>query len=189
MTRKSLFIVLLVPTLLLLVPLVANQTVDGFDWDPGSFIVAWVLMVAVGFVYKLVTSKTGNIAHRVATALALLGGFMIIWGNLAVGFIGSEDNPANLLYAGVLLIGAIGGAMARFESAGMARTMFATAFAQFLVPAIAWLLNPQDFSPGLAQVFGLNACFVMLFVVSGALFRRASRNRMNTAGREGVLPA
>jgi hypothetical protein len=170
-TRKSFLTVLLVPTGLLLIPLVANFTVDGFNWNPGSFVFFWAILVGVGFAYKWVTRKTGSVAHRIATGLALLAGFMIVWGNLAVGFIGGEDNPANLLYFVALLVVAICAGVSRFTPSGMARAMFIGAFAVAWVPAIALLTRPHDFSPGVAQVFGLNAFFVLMFVVSGFLFR------------------
>jgi hypothetical protein len=49
--------------------------------------------------------------------------------NLAVGIIGSEDNPANLMYGGVLAVGIIGAIIARFEPHGMARALVATTLA------------------------------------------------------------
>jgi len=182
MTKKSLLTVLLVPTFLLLVPLVASFTVKGFNWPPGAFVFLWVIMVGIGFAYKFVTMKAGNVAHRIATGLALVTAFMIFWGNLAVGFIGSEDNPANLMYGGVLAVGVIGAVIARFSSAGMARAMAATAGAQFLVPVIALIVRPHDFSPGVAQVFALNSVFVVLFGVSALLFRYASRRLARVDG-------
>jgi hypothetical protein len=51
--------------------------------------------------------------------------------NLAVGVIGTEDDPANLMYVGVLAVGIIGAIIARFRPHGMARTLFATALAQY----------------------------------------------------------
>lgn len=174
MTKKNLLTVLLMPTALLMAPLVASFTVDGFNWKPGDFLFFWLVMVAIGFAYKFVTAKTGNVVHRVATGIALLTGFMIFWGNLAVGFIGSEDNPANLMYFVALLIAAICAGLTRFTSAGMARAMFIAAGSVALVPVIALLVRPTDFSPGVAQVFGLNAFFVLMFVVSGFLFRLAA---------------
>ncbi|MFT3870556.1 MAG: hypothetical protein QM715_19065 [Nibricoccus sp.] len=182
MTKKSLLTILLVPSFLLLIPLVANQTVDGFNWNPGAFIFLWVLLVGIGLAYKLVTNKTGSVAHRVATGLALATAFMVFWGNLAVGFVGSEDNPANLMYGGVLAIGLIGAAIARFSSAGMAQTMAAMACGQFLVPIVALLVRPHDFSPGVAQVFALNFVFVLLFGVSAWLFRYASHRPRKADG-------
>src|SRR6185503_16154819 len=89
---------------------------------------------------------------------------------------GSEENPANVMYGGVLVVGVIGAVIARLEPMGMARALFATALAQFLVPVVALIRWPADFSPGVVPVFGLNFCFVLLFAGSAILFRLAGTN-------------
>jgi len=183
MSKKGLLAVLIVPTVLLLIPLAGNLFVEGWDWDPGSFVLAWLMMAGVGFVYVFVTRRAGSVAYRVATGIALLAGFMIIWGNLAIGFIGSEDNPANLMYGGVLAVAAIGAAIARFEAPGMARAIFAAAAAQFLVPVIALAVWPSDFGPGVVPVFGQNFFFVLMFTGSALLFRQAARSRDERGAR------
>lgn len=177
MNNRSLLPVFLVPTVLLLIPLAGNMFVDGWDWEPGSFVFAWAMMTGVGLAYRLATRKTGSTAYRIATGIALLAGFMIVWGNLAVGFIGSEDNPANLMYGAALAVAAIGAAIARFEASGVSRAMFATALAVFLVPVAALVVRHGDFDPGIAQVFGLNFIFVLMFAGSALLFRQAGRKR------------
>ena len=50
--------------------------------------------------------------------------------------------------------------------------------AQVLVPVIALIFWKTNFAPGVLPVFGLNAFFAMLFVVSALLFRGASANRL-----------
>ena len=77
MKKKSILAGLIVPTVLLLIPLAGNVFVEGWNWDPGSFVFAWVMMVGVGLAYRLVTRKAGSIAYRAATGIALLAGFMI----------------------------------------------------------------------------------------------------------------
>lgn len=61
----------------------------------------------------------------------------------------------------------------------MARTLFATALAQAVVPVIALMIWPLQVTYwGAAGVFGvlvLNAFFVLLFVVSALLFQKAER--------------
>jgi hypothetical protein len=59
----------------------------------------------------------------------------------------------------------------------MARAAFATAAAIFLIPIVAVLCWPTDFSPGVPQVFALNFIFVLLFAGAGLFFRRAGSNR------------
>ena len=130
-------------------------------------------------------------AYRAAVGVALATALILVWMNLAVGLIGSEDNPANLLYVGVLAVGFIGAIIARFRPHGMAHAMFATAIAQVLVPVIALIIwKPQVTSVeaflGMLGVFGVNAFFVMLFVGSALLFRYAAREFAPAgAGQEG----
>ncbi len=85
--------------------------------------------------------------------------------------------PANLLYGAVFAVGFIGSLMARFESRGMARTLFAAALGQMLVPVIALIIWPPpatSWAPSVFGVFVVSAFFAMLFVVSALLFRSAS---------------
>ena len=155
MNSKSLLPVLFVPSFILLIPLAAMLfKVDGWAWDAAAFIAAWVLMAGVGVAYKLVTRKAGSRAYRVATGVALAAGLILIWINGAVGLIGSEDHPANLMYGGVLAVGVIGAVIARLEPLGMARALFATALAQFVVPVVALIIWRADFSPGSRRCLG-----------------------------------
>ena len=159
-------------------------------WDVVDFAVAGALLVGAGVPYALATMKTDNTAYRFAVGVALAAAFILVWMNLAVGLIGSEDNPANLLYGGVLAVGLIGAIIARLRPHGMARALFATALAQALVPVIALIIwKPQVTSVeaflGMLGVFGVNAFFVMLFVGSALLFRYAAREQTPAgAGQE-----
>lgn len=177
MTKTNSYLgVLLVPTAILMIPLGAMVfKVKGWAWGPGDFIAAWILMAGTGLAYKLVTRKAISLAYRFATGLAVATAFILIWINGAVGIIGSEENPANAMYAGVLVIGLIGAIIARFRAEGMARTLLAMASAQLLVPVIALIRWKYDFAPGILPVFGLNAVFTLLFVGSALLFQRAAR--------------
>ncbi len=130
-------------------------------------------------------------AYRAAVGVALAAAFILVWMNLAVGLIGSEDNPANLMYGGVLAIGIIGALIARFQPQGMARALLVTALAQALVPVIALMIGkPQirsvEILLGVLGVLGVNAIFVVLFIGSALLFRYAAREHTPAgAGPEG----
>lgn len=177
MQNKNIIRIALATALLLLVPLVAMQFSDEVDWSLSDFVVAGALLFGSGLTYELIARKAGSKAYRVAVGLAVATALILVWLNLAVGIIGSEDNPANLMYLGVLAVGVIGAIIARLRPHGMARTLFAMALAQALVPMIALMIwKPQVTlePPGVLGVFVLNACFVMLFVGSALLFRRAS---------------
>jgi hypothetical protein len=189
MQKKHIVRVALVTAGILLVPLVAMQVTDEVAWDRTDFLVAGAILFGAGMAFELVARRSGSVAYRVAVGLAVGAGLFLVWMNLAVGLIGSEDNPANLLYLGVLLVGFVGAAVARFRPRGMARALFATALAQFLVPVIAFLVFRPDVSAaeataGMVGVVTVNALFVMLFAASGLLFRRvdeAEKARSRTA--------
>ena len=162
---------------LLLLPLLAMQMTDEVAWDAADFAVAGVLLVGTGLMYELAASQTSRTAYRVAFGVALATALILVWMNLAVGLIGSEDNPANLLYLGVLAVGLIGAAIARLGPRGMARALFATALAQASVPLIAMMIWKPPFTAGVLGVLAVNALFVGLWVVSALLFGRASPRR------------
>lgn len=112
-------------------------------------------------------------AYRLAAGLALTASFLIVWMNAAAGLIGIEDDdPANLLYAGVLAVGFIGAVVARLRPRGLSIAMFATALALAIVGAVALQL-PN--TAGRPQILMLHFVLVALFVGSALLFRRAAR--------------
>ena len=181
MQNKSIVRIALVTGCILLVPLLGNLFM-GWNWPPFAFPFWGALLFGTGLTYELVARKGGTIAYRVAVGVACATGFILFWINAAAGIIG--DGPVNLMYLGVLAVGFVGAFIARFQPRGMALALFATAVAQMLVPVIAlviWKAGWQDllidpnsphppFHPGIAPVFGLNAVFAMLWVVSACCF-------------------
>jgi hypothetical protein len=173
---KTILRILLLPLIPLSVPAAAMLfNAEGWGWSLHDFVIMWVLMAGAGFAYVLATRSTVHVSYRIATALALAAAFLLVWVNGAVGIIGSDDNPANAMYAGVLIVGLLGAILARLRPDGMARTLLAMALAQLLVPVIALIVRRHDFSPGVAQVFVLNAVFSLLFIGAALLFRHAGR--------------
>ncbi len=174
MKTKDFLIVALAPLLVLMIPLVAMQFTPEVKWTFSDFVVMWVLLAGTTWFFRLlVTRKAASLTFRLGAGLAVATGFLMTWVSLAVQIIG-HDNPANVLYLGVILLGMAGVGFARFQPAGMARAAFATAAATFLVPVFAVITWPGDFSPGIPQVFMLNGCFAMMFAGSGLLFRHAA---------------
>lgn len=162
--------------LLLLVPLIAMQFTDEVNWTAGDFIFAAVLLFGSLGVYELAARTRGGTVYRAAVGVALAAAVLLVWVNGAVGIIGSENNDANLMYGGVLAVAVIGAAIVRFQPRGMARTMYATVFAQALVAAIAlvnrWGTEGQNWP---RDILGVTAIFVALWFTSAWLFRTAAR--------------
>ena len=140
---------------------------DGVDWGPMDFAVIGVLVLGSGLLFEYASARAGTVAHRAAVGIGVAAGLLLIWVNLAVGMIGDEGNPANLLYTFVLFVALIGAAIARFEPREASIAMFAAAGAQALVAAIALIA-------GLGPTPLADAFFVGAWVASGLLFRQAS---------------
>jgi GNAT superfamily N-acetyltransferase len=160
---------------LMLLPLVAMQVTDEVVWDLADFAFAGALVGGVGVTYELAVRMTRNRAYRAAVAVALAAAFILVWVNAAVGIIGSEDNPANLMYGGVLAVGIVGAVIARFQPHGMARALVATALAQVSVAAIALIAGLGSTASGPLEILTLNGCFAALWLMSAWLFRKAAR--------------
>jgi len=152
-----------------------------WHWKPGVFVLGTViLMGGAGLTYELVAKKKlSNKTYRFAVGLTLAVVFVLVWMNVAVGGILGDD-PANMMYFGVLLVGLLGAIIARLEPKGMARALLATAFAIMLVPAIALVLGTPAFANGMVAVFGLHVFFAMLFAGSAWLFRCAGHDTQHT---------
>ena len=163
---------------LLLLPLVAMRFTDEVNWDEADFILFGAMLAAACGTYEMAARMTGQTAYRAAAGVALAAAFVLVWMNLAVGVIGSEDNPANRMYGGVLAVGIVGAVLARFRPQGMARALAATALAQASVAVIALTAGEHQVPVGsVAEILGLNGIFAASFLGSAWLFRRAAREQ------------
>jgi hypothetical protein len=164
--------------ILLMVPLVAMQFSEEWDWGFFDFIFAFVVLFGAGLTFELLARKVDTIAYKAGVGVAVVAALLLVWINAAVGIIG-DDESINLIYLGVLVIGLIGAYLARFEPQGMARASLAMAIAQMVVPlivlAIPNLRGAFMEPPGVFGVIALNAFFAILFAGSALLFRKAAQ--------------
>ena len=115
-------------------------------------------------------------SYRFATILALATAFILVWLIGAVGVIGVEGDPFDLMYFGVLAVGFIGAIAARLQPHGMARALFAMAFAQALVTFVALIVGKHQSSvSSVPEILILNGFFIALFLGSARLFGNAAR--------------
>lgn len=160
---------------LLLAPLVAMQFTREVDWTAGDFVFAGMMFGAVGVVMELTVRASSSIAYRAGVAFALASAFFLIWVNLAVGIIGDEDNPANLMFFVVVLIGVVGAIIAGFRPRGMAMAMSVAAAAELLVDVISFAFGLAKPPPPLPAQAILIALFAAPMMISAALFQRAAK--------------
>lgn len=153
--------------LLWLAPLIAMRFTTQVQWTAFDFAVFGAMLIGGAGAFDLVTRLSGSLAFRAAAGVALLGAFLLVWINLAVGILGSEDNPANLIYALVLAVGGIGAVLVRCRARGQAGVMLAVATAQMAVGIASYALG--------YEALLLNGGFVAVWLFSAWLFGRASK--------------
>jgi len=156
-----------------LAPLLAMQFSDEVNWTGLDFAVFGAMLLSAGGLLELAVRVTDDRTYRAAIAIAVVNAFLLLWVNGAVGIIGSEDNPANLSFIGVLAIAAVGALSTRCRPRGMALTMVMAAGAQALLPAIAMAAAPHP-SASLPHVILMTAFFCALWLVAAVLFRTAA---------------
>lgn len=167
--------------LMLLLPLFAMQVTDQVVWDVTDFTIFGALLVGVGVTFELAVRRTDSTEYRSAVGVALAAVFLLIWVVGAVGMIGAAGDRADLMYGGVLAVGIIGAIIARFGPHGMARALFAMAVAQALVPGVALIAGMVPAYNSAYKILAMNGFFVVLFVVSAWLFRKAAQVAAFTA--------
>lgn len=70
---------------LLLLPLVAMQFTPEIVWDQADFAIFGVMLAVACGAFELAVRLTHRPAYRVLASLALTGGFILLWAQLAVG--------------------------------------------------------------------------------------------------------
>lgn len=166
---KTMLRVALVALGLLMVPLVASRVVEGWNWPPRAFVLVYVLFFGTGMAYALIARKMGAWSYKAGVGLALAAGFALGWSNMV--HVADSENPANLVYYSVLVVGIVGACVARLQARGLAWTLFAMA----ATLAVIALLLPSGAPPDMARNMAVgHGVFVALFLASGLLFRRAS---------------
>ena len=152
---------------LMVVPIVLMRWAEEYAWDPGDAVFLAILLGLLALAVEVAARVPARKAFTAGAILAVLTGLLQAWINLAVGVIGSEDNPANLIYAAVIAVALLGALLARFEPRGMARAMAAAGAAQLLAFAIA-------LAAGLGFTGPITILFTGLWLVAAWLFRRAA---------------
>ena len=89
MKNKRLILILVAPSILLLIPLLAMQFTDEVKWTLFDFIVAGVLLFGSGLMIELVIRRVSNIQYRIVILIILLFALILVWAELAVGIFGT----------------------------------------------------------------------------------------------------
>jgi hypothetical protein len=83
-------VILIIILVLLCIPLI--EMMDGnsqVNWSIFDFIIAFIILIAVGFSMEWVFRKIQNKRYKIALSILILSLFILLWGELAVGIFGS----------------------------------------------------------------------------------------------------
>jgi hypothetical protein len=160
---------------LIALPLVAMQFTDEVVWTASDFVFAIVMIGGVGLLLEFAVWLSDSWVYRAGFGFALLGGFMTVWINGAVGIIGDEGNPQNAIFIVVLATAFVGTLFARFRPRPMARALLATAAAQ--VGCYVYALVA-----GWDLTLPITVFFLVFWLASAALFHWAADDGARVAG-------
>ncbi len=152
----------------LLTPWILMQVGSPVEWTAFDFAVFGTLLLALCLGLEVAMRLSMRWSYRIAATMTVVGGFLMVWANLGVGIIGNEEDPRNLLFYAVLLLGLAGALFSRFNARGLMWTLRGMAAAQLLVFVIA-----AAFDWALLPVFTI--VYFAWWLVAGELFKKASR--------------
>lgn len=161
---------------LLIAPAIAMRFTDEVQWTISDFVFAGVILIGAGGIAELAVRASRDWSYRIGAGLAVLASVLLFWINGAVGIIGSEDHPANLLYLGVILTAFVGAVVSRFRAGGLSLSMVLAASIQAVIGILAVLRGWGEGSENWPRpVIVLTLVFGLLWLASAALFRRVAR--------------
>lgn len=152
--------------LLWLAPLVAMQFTNEVRWSVFDFAVFGAMLAIAASLFDLATRTGGDLARQAALALTIGTGLLMTWANLAVGLVGGEDDPVNLMFWTPMVVAFLGGVLVRFRPKPFSLVLVVTAAAQMAPAIIAAVM-------GWGLALGPAAFFSLMWLGAAALFRMA----------------
>ena len=140
----------------------------GVNWSGFDFLVFGIMLLVAATAVEVAVRMSASGSYRLAAVIAVGAGFLQFWVNAAVGIIGDEDNPANLMFIAVLAIGFFGGLLVKLRAAGMAHVLNVVAVAQLIAGVIGW-------SMGYREALIVSLILAALWFASSQLFTKAAR--------------
>lgn len=177
---RHIIIVFILTGIILLIPLIAMIAGDEVVWGLMDFVIAGILLSGAGISFVLLTHKAGSRTYSIATGIAVGTALFMMWANLAVGIIGNEDNPANIMYLWVLGVGVVGAVIAQFKPKGMSLALMATAITQVIIVVIAYIEGNGSTFKDFLELITVNGFFIALWIISSALYLQSANLTVKT---------
>ncbi|HEV7271057.1 hypothetical protein [Pseudoxanthomonas sp.] len=157
---------------LLALPWVAMRFTDEIAWTGRDFALFGAMLLVACLAFEAVVRVARAPAYLVASLLAIGTAFLLVWASLAVGIVDEPEHPANLMFAAVLLVGAIGAALSRLQARGMAQVLSLMSCLQVAAGAIAISMDTQ--TPALFMLVLTLVC-TAAWLASAWLYHVAAR--------------
>ena len=159
---------------ILLLPLAAMALGGEFRWNGFDFLAAGLLLATACGVIDLAARRSPGRKYSLAAVLAVLAGLGLVWANLAVGVVGSEDDRFNLAFPAIVLAALVASVLVRGRARAMAVILPLAAVALLVAVSFgqASAAAPPSDNP-LVEWLAMILVAGLLFV-SGALFRASA---------------
>ncbi|MGY5847969.1 hypothetical protein ACW6QP_11185 [Salegentibacter sp. HM20] len=89
MNANRLFTILMVVAALLLIPFIGMQFSNEVNWSIFDFLVMGTLLLFTGLAINFALGKLKTRQNKIIACLVILGIFLLIWAELAVGIFGT----------------------------------------------------------------------------------------------------
>jgi len=89
MRNRRHILILLIPSILLLLPLIAMQFTNEVNWTLIDFAAAGILLFGTALLIELVIRKVKTSKSKIAISIFILLVFLVTWAELAVGIFGT----------------------------------------------------------------------------------------------------
>ncbi|MEY3338358.1 MAG: hypothetical protein RL245_1350 [Pseudomonadota bacterium] len=152
----------------LALPAIAMQFSKEIAWGPEDFAVVGALLALLCLTVELAARTSSKRYFLAGVVLAGIGGFALIFINVAVGIIGSEEDPRNLVFYSIPALGFLGALITRFKSTVLVRLLVIMSAIQLS----AAFLAPVDMRHIMIPFTGI---FVGLWLSSALLIQRSTR--------------
>ena len=122
------------------------------------------------------TGSSENRAYRAGVAVAVVTSFLTVWTTVV------RDDGTGIGYFMLIMAAAVSGFAARFQPAGMARTMIGVAIMQAsLGGLIATAPSSTSMEGGPSRALLFSGVFTVLWLISAAFFRSAAQRNHKAA--------
>ena len=158
---------------LLLIPYAASFITEEMEWTASDYFIVWVMLFVTGTFYAFISRLSSGLIYRSAVAVSCFTGLFMVWSNLAVGIIGNEDNPVNLVYFILIMVGLIASFAVRFKPRGLAYVTGGMAIALAVIAAYA-IIAGYHHAPesSLTQIVGVHMIFITPLSIAAILFHQ-----------------